>query len=401
MKATFSAVLSLPLAFDANSYDYIVVGGRVSGLVVAGRLTEDRRRTVLIIERGYFDNKPEAIVPWYGNLLDTSVLINPESAPNPKLNTSTFSVAVPAVVGGGSVVNGMGYIRGGKVDYDAWEELGNPGWGWQGLLPYFRKSTTFTPPFFEAIRQWNITFDPSVYGHDPLHTHTPNFQYPDIASVWDALRHQPGLAVPFTARGVRVVSRLDNTTRSFYARKEVVLAAGAIQTPQLLQVGGIRPRDVLRAAGIPVKRDTPAVGANLQDHATTMTSFDLANPSLPNPSSIFTNTMHNATVWAEDLANKTGPARAFWASPQLAYLGPTEAAPGPLLLWPSLGHPLGTCAIMPENLGGCVGPDLKVYDGLSVVDASIMPLTVSGALQAAVYAVAEKAADLVKAKSGH
>ncbi|KAK0732997.1 hypothetical protein B0T26DRAFT_669454 [Lasiosphaeria miniovina] len=352
MKATFNAVLSLPLAcylsgfvradsdshngpVDANTYDYIVVGGGVSGLVVAGCLTEDRR----------------------------------------------------PVMGGGSVVNGMGYIRGGKIDYDAWEELGNTGWGWQGLLPCFSKSTTFTPPYLEAIRQWNITFDPSVHGHGPLHTHIPSFH---------------------------LVS---------WCRLAAMLAAGQGRTglPQLLQVSGIGSRDVLREAAIPVKRDTPAVGANLQDHATTMMSFDLANPSLLNPSAIFTNATYNATVWAEYLANKTGPIAAAGATtvilfsrPQLStaadaaavvrrLLAQTALTTNQLLLWPSLGHLSGTCAMMPGNLGGCVGPDLKVYgvDGLSVVDASMMPLTVSGALQATVYAVAEKVADLIKARSGH
>ncbi|KAK3954442.1 hypothetical protein QBC32DRAFT_312061 [Pseudoneurospora amorphoporcata] len=79
-----------------------------------------------------------AIVPYYANGLDLDVLISPTSAPNPRLNNDTFSVAVPAVVGRGSVANGMGYLRGSKEDYDAWEALGNPGWGWDHLLPYFR-----------------------------------------------------------------------------------------------------------------------------------------------------------------------------------------------------------------------------------------------------------------------
>ncbi|KAK3332733.1 hypothetical protein B0T19DRAFT_381350 [Cercophora scortea] len=582
-----------------TTYDYIIVGAGVSGLVVANRLTEDSRTSVLVIERGDFDNKPEAIVPWYGNLLDTSVLMNPTSAPNAKLNNATTSIAVPAVVGGGSVVNGMGYIRGSKADYDSWEALGNPGWGWSGLLPYFRKGTTFTPPSPAAASEWNITWDSSAYGNGPLHVSIPDFQYPDIATIWDALRHQnvpvplgsnngggpgavwtpstidartktrstsrsayydpvnatrPNLKLltgqtaaeilfhkghPLTTAGVRIVSRVDNTTRNVYARKEVILAAGAVQTPQLLQVSGIGPASVLQAAGIPVKKDMPAVGANYQDHATAILIFSLANPSFPNPNTIFTNATYNASVWDEYLANKTGPiaaasattvllfsrpqldtspllpndtaphteslppiystspsllagyqaqlsllrarllsnassitahallgsgftpailfqplsrgtvtlnlthphslpvvslntfshpldaanmiaivrrARRFWASPELAPLGPTEVQPGaqwqtdeeilealttnPNALWGSLAHPSGTCAMMPERLGGCVAPDLRVYGvrGLSVVDASVLPLIPGAALQATVYAVAEKAADLIKAR---
>jgi choline dehydrogenase-like flavoprotein len=569
---------------------------------------------VLVIERGYFDDKPEAIVPWYASGLDTSVMIRPESAPNPELNNTTSLVAVAAVVGGGSVVNGMGYARGSKADYDAWEELGNPGWGWDGLFPYFRKSTTFTPPSPEAASRWNITWDPSVYGDGPLHTHISDFQYPDMAVFWDALREQPGLNIappanagvgtgaiwsPSTidartmtratarsayydpvnatrsnlrlitgqtateilfhpgkalkAKGVRIVSRSDNTARSVYAKKEVILAAGAIQTPQLLQASGIGPASVLAAAGVKVKKDLPSVGANLQDHPTTLLLFSLSNQSFPNPDTITTNATYNATVWAEYLAHKTGPistangntlayhslpslhqqtspstpsdlaalllaqnatahlpplyhtspalvkgflaqrallaraftstdtafaaqplpangvaplpllkplsrgtvtlnteggglpvvqyhtlqnpvdatnvvaivryARRFWKSAALGVFGPpVEIAPGAEgtgedgqqtdeellarlradrgVFWPSLAHPCGTCAMMPEGLGGCVDAELRVYgvDGLRVVDASVMPLIVGTALQATVYAVAEKAADVIRGR---
>jgi choline dehydrogenase-like flavoprotein len=369
---------------DRSVYDYVVVGGGISGLVVANRLTEDRRSksiteacfrgstdtsaaTVLVIERGYFDDKPEAIVPWYANQLDTSVMIRPQSAPHPELNNTTSPVAVAAVVGGGSVVNGMGYARGSKADYDAWEELGNPGWGWDGLLPYFRKSTTLTPPSPETVSRLNITWDPSVYGNGPLHTHITDFQYPDIAAFWAAFRHQPGIEVlpadagfaqgafwapstidartmtratarsayydpvnatrtnlhlvtgqtateilfhhgkPLRAKGIRIVSRSDSKVRTVYAKKEVILAAGAIQTPQLLQASGIGPAAVLKAAGVKVKRDLASVGANLQDHPTTLFVFSLSNQTFPNPDTITTNATYNATVWAEYLANKTGP----------------------------------------------------------------------------------------------
>ncbi|KAK4240053.1 pyranose dehydrogenase 3 [Achaetomium macrosporum] len=589
---------------DESVYDYVVVGGGTSGLVVANRLTEDRETTVLVIERGYFDDKPEAIVPWFANAVDGSVMMSVQSAPNPELNNTASSVAVAAVVGGGSVVNGMGYGRGSRADYDAWEELGNLGWGWEGMLPYFRKSTTFIPPSPEVVSRWNITWDPDVYRDGPVHTHISDFQYPDLAVFWDALRQQPGVVLrpsanagygpgafwspetidartmtrstsrsayydsvnatrqnlhlvtgqiateilfdpethkPPQARGVRIVSRADNAVHIVYANREVILAAGAIQTPQLLQASGIGPASVLQAAGIRVRKDLPAVGANFQDHATTLLLFSLSNQSFPNPDTVATNATYNATVWAEYLANRTGPiangnsntlvsyslaqltspasasslaarllsqpalshlpdiyatspqllqgflaqrtilarrfnssesaitatpfggngaspasllhplsrgtvtlnltsglptvryntlqnpldaenvasivrrARAFWASPAMAVLGPREVAPGAELqsdeeilgrlradrgvFWPSLAHPCGTCAMMPEGLGGCVGADLRVYgvDGLRVVDASVMPLIVGSGLQATVYAVAEKAADLIKA----
>ncbi|KAA8624046.1 hypothetical protein SMACR_07654 [Sordaria macrospora] len=594
-----------------DTYDYIVVGAGVSGLVVANRLTGDKNVSVLVIERGSFDDKPEAIVPYYANGLDLDVLISPTSAPNPQLNNDTFSVAVPAVVGGGSVVNGMGYLRGSKEDYDAWEALGNPGWGWDDLLPYFRKSTTFTPPTPDAVNEFNITWDHTAYDNGPLHVHIPSFQYPDINTIWDAFRSQDDIPVradenagngpgaywlpstidgcdmtrstarkayydpvnatrpnlhlltghtarqilftesgpSLTANGVRIICRANNSTRQVYARKEVILAAGAIQTPQLLQVSGIGPSSVLKAARIRVKKDLPAVGTNLQDHATTILIFSLTNQSFPNPDSLTTNTTYFDAAWAEYLANLTGPisaapassailfglphlntsaaasatavkllsqsssetlsylppiysttpsllrgftlqrsllaksylspnssivahsmpgngfmpapllkplsrgtvtldpsdpfglpvvqyntlqnpidadnvlaiirrAREFWRSPALVKrFGPiSEISPGAQfetdeeildelkrnhdIFWPSLAHPSGTCAMMPEKLGGCVDRELKVYGvkRLRVVDASIMPLIVGGGLQATVYAVAEKAADFIKGR---
>ena len=213
-----------------------------------------------------------------------------------------------------------------------------------------------------------MTWDPAVYGNGPLHTHISNFQYSDIGIVWDALRSQPGLPLPpsanagfdpgaywspstidartmtratarstyydpvnatrqnlrlvtgqiateilfhhgkpLKAKGVRIVSRLDKTVRNIFARNEVIISAGAIQTPQLLQASGIGPAAVLKAAGIQLKKDLPSVGANLQDHPTTLLVFALSNQFFPNPDTITTNATYNATVWAEYLAHKTGP----------------------------------------------------------------------------------------------
>ncbi|KAF2119462.1 hypothetical protein BDV96DRAFT_596181 [Lophiotrema nucula] len=595
--AVISAI-SIARLVSARSYDYVIVGGGTAGLVVANRLSKDGRYTVLVVERGSFDNKPEAIVPWYSNGLDTSVMLNFPSAPIPALNNATFSVPVAAAVGGGSVVNGMGYARGSKADYDAWEELGNPGWGWDALLPYFKRSTTFTPPAPEAIEEWNMTWDPSVYGKGPLPVTIANFEYHDLATFRDAWRHTDGVLehsdisagkgpglywAPATinartntratsrsayydpinatrsnlelltghtvieilfdglkASGVRVVSRNDKSTFELSAQKEVVLAAGAVQTPQLLQRSGVGPTDVLKAAGVEVKKDLPAVGANFQDHATIPMFFTISNQTFPNPDTIAANSTYNVTVWDEYLANGTGPIAApvgstfvsvplslltsspgsvatdllaqnaadflpssytaalirgfetqrnilakqyttnetvvsggavvgngfavrilvkpasrgtitlnasdpdsppvvqyntlsnpidakllvaivkqnrdFWNSPELAKYSPVEAAPGAQyqtdeeilfaltkkgFLFPGLAHASGTCAMMPEDLGGCVDPGLRVYglEQLSIIDASIIPMIPSTALQATVYAIAEKAADLIRSRA--
>jgi choline dehydrogenase-like flavoprotein len=560
----------------------------------------DNQATVLVIERGDFDNKPEATIPYYGTALDTSVMMNFPSAPIAALNNASFRVPVAAVVGGATVVNGMAYMRGARADYDAWEKLENPGWGWNGLKPYFLKGTTFDQPSIEAVEQWNMTWDPAMYDSGPVHVSIPDFQYPDIVSLRDAWRRTAGVVErremnagdgpglywapltidghdktrvtsrkayydpvfstrsnlelltghtvtrihfqKLTATGVRIVSRADNATFDAFARKEVILAAGAIHTPQLLQISGVGPYKSLQAAGVEVKKDLPGVGANLQDHAIIPMFYNISNQSFPNPDTIASNATYNATAWEEYFANLTGPiasgssssfaslslsqlssetnagiiaqalllqnasdylpstynaalvrgfeeqqkalaaqylsdsssvtgggipgngfsvrillkpasrgtvsidpsnplappivqyntlsnpsdaalllamvrhTRAFWNQPTLAKFAPVERQPGAQyqtdeeimfaltklgFLSPGLAHPSCTCAMMPERLGGCVGPDLKVYGvkGLRVVDASVMPMIVEAPLQATVYAIAERAADLIKARN--
>jgi choline dehydrogenase-like flavoprotein len=105
------------------------------------------------------------------------------SKPSPELG-----VLVGKVVGGGSVINGMAFDRAPVADYDAWERLGNPGWGWKGLLPYFRKSTIFTPPKYTA-EEFNITWDASAYGTTgPLQASFPNYDFPNTKVTWEAFR---------------------------------------------------------------------------------------------------------------------------------------------------------------------------------------------------------------------
>ena len=92
-----------------------------------------------------------------------------------------------SVVGGGSVVNGMLADRGSKADYDAWEVLGNDGWGWDGLLPYFQKSTNFTPPLQGLAEDFDMVSDPEAYGHGPLQVGFPSVAYPDLHNITTAL----------------------------------------------------------------------------------------------------------------------------------------------------------------------------------------------------------------------
>ena len=331
-------------------------------------LADDDSGSVLVLENGYLVDDVSTQVPSYANSLNTGLMYSITSAPNVNIGGQTKPVWVGNVVGGGSVVNGMAFDRASAADYDAWEQLGNSGWNWNSLLPYFKKSTTFTPPSAENVKAYGTTYDASYYGtNGPIQASFPNFEYRDITTIWAAYKAQgvplpkehasgnavgaywiptalqpktqtrsdarngyydpiksrsnlilatgktvnevlfdQGLLTGYKAKGVQYTSRKDNSIKQVYASKEVIMAAGSVFTPQLLQLSGFGPKDVLNAAGVPVKKDMPAVGANMQDHPNANMQFDLKNLATPNPLSGL-DPASNASAWTQYNANRTGP----------------------------------------------------------------------------------------------
>ncbi|KAF3032806.1 hypothetical protein E8E12_002334 [Didymella heteroderae] len=356
----------------SDTYDYVVVGGGVTGLIVANRLTEDKKKSVLVIEAGGAYDNPNIRLPYGATYaLNTSLLWKDYVCqPEPALGDRTWNTRVAQVLGGGSVVNGMMYDRGSAADYDAWEALGNEGWGWNGLYPFFKKGTEFIPPPQKLVDDFNITWDPSAYGTGPLKLGIADFQYPDLKTYWAAFEGQqarhlvdgnngdnaglswyPNTMNPKTgerqharlayydtvasrsnlytlletvanelvfdlnsskklvARGVKVTDKKTGTSKTVYAKREVILAAGAINTPKLLQLSGIGPKSVLEAAGIPVKLAHDGVGSNFQDHPYISMAYNIRSDlmSKPNPTSLATDPAFNASAWAQYTSNKTGP----------------------------------------------------------------------------------------------
>jgi choline dehydrogenase len=314
---------------DLNStYDFVIIGGGASGLTVADRLTEDPSTTVLVLEYGPFDVHESAVlVPGLLNLTTTPYWFNLTSTPQLYLNNRTFQVTIAAAVGGGTVINGMLFHRGAKTDYDAWQELGARGWGWLDLLPYFKKSETFTPPNASFASEWDIKWEDDVHGtHGPLQISYPPYQFPIINNFFRAfyelgvttprdpndgsskgvfwapstldpvertrsyarIAHYDRVAaarpnyhvLPMSAAtrivfddwnkavAVEYVNRVTNETLQIEASKEVILAAGAVHTPQLLMLSGIGDIEELHEHGIKCIADVPGVGHNFQDHPT-------------------------------------------------------------------------------------------------------------------------------------
>ncbi|KAL4955406.1 hypothetical protein BDW69DRAFT_120319 [Aspergillus filifer] len=329
-----------------TDYDFIIAGGGVAGLTVADRLTEIPDVNVLVIEAGPVDHDDDFVyIPgaydfspysWRG-------LTNEPSA---QLNNRVFDSVVAKVVGGASIVNAMNYLRGVALDYDGWESLGNDGWGWEDLLPYFIKSENFTEPTAELASEGSITWDDTARGRDgPVRYTYPNYIYPAMKLLHEAALHigieqrldpnaggNTGFSVqPFAidatnwkrssakrnhhdiavgrpnyhlladttvariifdgtrATGVEYLPSAGGETTTAYASKEVLLAAGALHTPQILQLSGVGPADLLSSLDIPVISDLPGVGSNLQDHTTVPVQYNWERSLMPNTTTFIIN----------------------------------------------------------------------------------------------------------------
>jgi len=136
---------------------------------------------VLVVELGYFADEPCIYIPGFlGSAFAeacTRHSFNDTLVPQREISNFTMRFAVGAVVGGSSAVNGMFFDRGSKADYNAWEELGNPGWGWDGLFKYFKKSTKLTAPSAESVQKYGYTWDTAAYGNGPIQASYPDYQW--------------------------------------------------------------------------------------------------------------------------------------------------------------------------------------------------------------------------------
>jgi choline dehydrogenase len=289
-------------------YDYIIVGSGSAGSVLANRLSARPEIKVLLLEAGGSDNSFYVRMPaGIANLSGPRFNWGYETAPQAATKGRRMYWPRGRLIGGSSSVNAMVYMRGQPADYDHWRQLGNAGWSYDDVLPYFKKAERnerlhdsfhgadgplnvaerpYTNPlshaFVEAAQQAGLPFNPDFNGALQLGcglfqvTQKNGRRWSAASAYLHPAAARENLTIVTKAQATRVLIKNGRAVGVEYARgrrrhtarasQEVVLAAGAINSPQLLLLSGIGPAEELRARGVSVVHDLPGVGKNLQDH---------------------------------------------------------------------------------------------------------------------------------------
>ena len=391
-----------------GDYDYVIVGGGTAGCVLANRLSEDPKTRVLLLEAGGSDRYHWVQIP-VGYLY---CIGNPrvdwmmKTAAEPGLNGRSLVYPRGKVLGGCTSINGMIYMRGQAADYDGWRQMGNAGWGWDDVLPYFRKSEDHhkgETDLHGSGGEWKVTTQrlnweilqavqdgAREFGYLPTEDFNSGtnegsgfFEVNQKGGVrWNTTkaflrpamkRHNlrvetHALTDHLILEGKRVkglVFRQNGALKTVMAQREVLLAAGSINSPKILELSGIGQSDRLSDLGISPVHDLPGVGENLQDHLQIRTVYKVSNTRTLNE--MANSVLGRARIGLQFALSRSGPlsmapsqfglftrSDPSLATPDLEYhVQPlsTDRLGDPLHPFPAIT--MSVCNLRPESVGDC------------------------------------------------
>ena len=332
----------------AEGYDFIVIGAGSAGCALANRLTEDPANRVLLLEAGGRDLNPWLHIPvgYYRTIFNEKLNWGYQTEPEPELNGRRIAWPRGRVLGGSSAINGLVYIRGQREDFQLWRQMGNQGWGWNDVLPFFRKAEDqerganalhgeggplgvsdlnqtheIVEAYINACDQIGIPRTADFNGEEQegvgyFQLTTRNgFRCSSAVAYLHPIKYRPNLNVATDALVSRIVVEDKRATGVMYweggqlkradVEGEIILSAGAIGSPQILQLSGIGPGDHLQELEIKVVHDLAGVGANLQDHFQARSLYRCTKPITLNDR--VHSPWQKMLMGLEWLAKRTGP----------------------------------------------------------------------------------------------